>query len=327
MRAATRWCCAALLAQGLLSACCLTSTSVVITGVQDGARLAQSTPVPLGGRIEAGRVAGSGSFRVDVPTASEERSGQRTPLFSGNVLLGIGLDRGDASFDCRFAEARLGLRGNPMLPATNPHDGTLWRCSVAARYAAAVGRGVQLLFGTTLSVENALIQRDIRSVQEISDQPLFGGAVLRETTIATFNERRVVGLFGASVHGTLHYDPHRFVSLEGGLALLMVPTIPRSVGHSWFACQRGGGPTPDDLGFYEFGVAGMGWVGAAFGPQFLRLVLRANGSAGSAGAVSGAAFGAEAALVLSTQVFKPSLASRAEATVADRSSSAVIAAP
>ncbi len=292
---------------------------MTLTGIQDGVRLGQPPPTPMGGRIGAGRIASSGSFRGDVPTSSDTRSGQRTPPFSGDVMLGVGLARGDVAFDCRFAEARLGVRSNPMLSATNPHDGALWRCGLGARYAANVASGVQFMLGVTLSAENALIQREITSIETITDRTLFGRPVVREMTTATFDERRVVGLFGAAFHGTLQYDPHRFVMIETGFAVAMAPTIPRVMMYGWAGCQSGG-PSPEALGFYEPDVAVLGWVGAAFGPEFLRLALRANGSAGSAAAVSGASFGAEAALVFSTQVFNPGPTARAAEGTSDRSS-------
>lgn len=287
------------------------TVAVRIDGTQDGIRVAQSVPTPIGGRIGAGRLSASGSFRGDVLSNSDAQSGQRTPPLSGAALVGIGFTGGDAALDCRFAEARLGVRTNPMLAEANPHTGAVWRCGLGLRYAVEVGPRLQMLFGATVSVENALIHRDIRYRRTVTDHL----DRLVETTTVMYRERRVVGLVGAAFHMTLQYDPHRFVALETALALMVPPTIPRTVSDAWRSSGFGRDePTVDDLAYYQSDVAGMAWFGAAFGPEFARLALRVNGTIGGAAASSGAYFGAEAALVMSTQVFNPAPARPPNAT-------------
>ncbi|MBL8679856.1 MAG: hypothetical protein JNK05_11855 [Myxococcales bacterium] len=288
-----------LLCSWLLSAC--GGASITISGQQDGTRLAQSVPTPMGGRIGAGRLAASGTFRGDVVSAVDSGSGQRTPPFSVGASLGVGFIGGDAALDCRFAEAHHGVRTNPMLATANPHTGVLWRCGASLRYALDAGHRVQLLFGATLSLENALVHRDFRFTRTTN-----GFGIPTSSMITDYTERRVVTMFGASAHITAQYDPHRYVMLEAALGLVMPPTLPRNVHYAWSPSGLNPSePTADALPFYEFGIAGMGWIGAAFGPEYARFAVRASGALGNAAAITGAHFGAEAALVVSTQVFNP----------------------
>ena len=299
----------------ILNVCvCLSSTgcfgaSAEYFARQDAARLAVRPPSPMSGRLEHGQLAISGSARVEyLPAALDERAApvptdagyaHRTPVFSGDLSLGYGVDRQAELFaDCVAGESVRALRVHSGLDASHTHTAALWRCQLGARGAYPATETLRLLFGAVAGVESASLRR--RVTETYTTFELFAP---RTSTVTEYDERvgRLLGSGWATLALSIEPIPWFRGELGGALGLMSGYTRV-ALGRVRSNDQRGPLTTADAFDGSTAQFAAQAWASASIGNRWLRFALRVNFASGEVGATGGSLLGGEAAVVFAPQV-------------------------
>lgn len=308
----------------LLNSCvCILSTGCFGTNAeyfarQDAARLAVRPPSPMSGRLEHGQLAIGGSARVEyLPAALDERAApvptdagyaHRTPVFSGDLSLGYGVDRQAELFaDCVAGESVRALRVHSGLDASHTHTAALWRCQLGARGAYPATGTLRLLFGAVAGVESASLRR--RVTETYSMFQLFGP---RTSTVTVYDERvgRLLGSGWATL--ALSIEPIPWFRGELGSAFGLMQGYARvAQGSVTSNDSRGPLAYADQFNGSTALFAAQAWASASVGNPWLRFALRINVAAGEVGATGGSLLGGEAAVVFTPQVLAVSAPRRA----------------
>lgn len=304
---------AILIACASLSSGCLlfAQTSVRYDATQDVAQLAPRAQTPLGGRIDHGRVALSGSARVEylssmlaanaAPTADTRGFATRSPVFSGNVMVGYGVAPiADIFADCSMGESTLAQRTQRSLAVTNTHVMPLVRCLGGGRLLFPLASRLRLMVSLSIGAEGLSVRRNVTETIESFDG---GGFRVTERTTTNYDERfgRVLPL-GWIATGLL-LEPREWMRFEFGGAFGLLATYARSA-QGGFSSM----PPIRPLSFAQrfdgtaVEMSGQGWLGAAFGPAVARFAVRINVGGG---AINGFQIGGEAAMVFSPQLVDP----------------------